>query len=98
MIIQRTQTLKITTNTKAQLEVEQKMLTEEPTRSSHVDEQHHIDVDQEKLQIDQEPSTEALEDLKEEKWNYPKRNILRLASVYLAFFNIGLNDASFTVS
>ena len=61
-------------------------------------EHHPTNLDPEKQQTtDQEPRPETPEDLEKEKWNYPKHNILRLASVYLAFFNFGLNDASFGV-
>jgi hypothetical protein len=33
-----------------------------------------------------------------ESWNRPRHNVARLATVYLAFLNFGLNDASFGVS
>lgn len=44
--------------------------------------------------LDSEPGIEEVA-ISREKWNYPRINTWRLAAIFFAFFNFGLNDASY---
>ncbi len=54
----------------------------------------HVLSDLSESNPDPEPGTSEV-GVSREKWNHPRINTWRLAAIFFAFFNFGLNDASY---